>query len=176
MAEAERTIFHKYYGPFPTVYYAIFSVVGGSYNLAFARGPEIDVGAINSDGTTVFKFPPNTIFELKVSVLFGSFFKFEGAQLVSGLAKKSVPVSDNEGGVGVAGPGKVCGSLFCPESIPCNDPCIRSWFVTVANRDVFPLNSTSPFLAVVSVSTGADLGSRRRVAAESLDEKGADPL
>ena len=118
MADTEREIFHEYYGPFPETHYAIFTVVGSSYNLAFDVGPEINVAVITSESTTVFKFPPNSVFELSVSVVFGRFFKFQGAQL-TGVAAKTTQVSARPQ---LAAPGKVCGSLFCDESIPCDDP------------------------------------------------------
>lgn len=119
MTDTEREVLHEFYGPFDTTYFAIFSIVGDSYRLSFDSGPEYDVENILAEGNTAFKFPPNTLFELRVTVLYGRGFKFMGTQIptfATTPTPRRLPTAAGRA------PVPTCCSIFCDESIPCPDP------------------------------------------------------
>ncbi len=120
MTETEREVFHEFYGPLQNTCFAIFTVVGDSYRLSFDEGPDYNIKNIFDEANTAFKFPPHTLFELRVSVLYGRAFKFSGSQLPA-FAHSVVRTSVDTGPDPDPLPPKCC-SIHCLESIDCPDP------------------------------------------------------
>lgn len=118
----ERELFHQFYGPFPNAVIVLLEDMGKTFRLSFDEGPEYNLTAILKNKVTAFKFVAGTIFEIRVSVLYGGKFLFQGTQIPT-------PSQIREWAESLGGGGEIgdpldprCASISCDGDCACPDP------------------------------------------------------
>jgi hypothetical protein len=118
----ERELFHQFYGPFRETVVVILEDLGATFRLSFDKGPKVNVAAILNDRVTAFKFVAGTIFEIRVSVLYGRKLLFQGTQIPTpSQIREWVEPIGGEGDIGDPLEPR-CGSIDCADDCACPDP------------------------------------------------------
>ena len=124
MQVQEKELFHQFYGPFSKSVVVILEDQGKSFRLSFDEGPKYNLEAVLKSNVTAFKFAAGTIFEIRVSVLYGRKLMFQGTQIPT--PSRSLTTSLREIGPGEIDPGDPleprCASISCVDDLACPDP------------------------------------------------------
>jgi len=122
MQVIERELFHQFYGPFRNTVVVLLEDLGKTFRLSFDEGPQYNVAAMLNDGVTAFKFVAGTIFEIRVSVLYGRKLLFQGTQIPTPSQIREW-VEPMVGGGEIGDPLEPrCGSIICDGDCECPDP------------------------------------------------------
>ena len=118
----ERELFHQFYGPFRKTVVVILEDMGKTFRLSFDEGPQYNVAAMLNDRVTAFKFVAGTIFEIRVSVLYGGKLLFQGTQIPtpSQIREWAEPIGEAKDIGDPLVPR--CGSISCDGDCECPDP------------------------------------------------------
>ncbi len=113
----ERELFHRFYGPFRKTVVVLLEDKGKSFRLSFDEGPEYNLRALLNQSVTAFKFVAGTIFEIRVSVLYGRKLMFQATQIPTPSSILELEGMEPEDPLDPR-----CASISCEGDCACPDP------------------------------------------------------